>query len=183
MSPQLPPPPTAALPGRRAPGGEQKCGRRTPPENDQEPSSGPQHSPDSGKFSQRGMCGGEGAFLREHLHKLAFQMGVLLMQDLAGAEPLLGGLRVLGHSVKVPAHTLAPSRPQRSWLASLRRAEEEELAPTLPASAGVPGKRDSCPAQLPGLSGKGVSLCPLPCLWDRAQPGPQEGADPAWGTS
>lgn len=63
------------------------------------------------------------------------------MQDLAGTEPLLGGLCVLGHSVKVPAHAWAPSCPRRSWLASLRRAEEEELAPTPPASAGAARER------------------------------------------
>lgn len=42
-----------------------------------------------------------------HLHKLAFQMGMLLMQDLTSTEWLLGGTLRPGHRVKVPA---------RGWL-------------------------------------------------------------------
>lgn len=50
-----------------------------------------------------------------HLHKLAFQMGMSLMQDLAGTERLLGGLAVLGHRVKVSAHTTGrPPAPREA---------------------------------------------------------------------
>lgn len=53
-----------------------------------------------------------------HLHKLAFQMGMLLMQDLTSTEWLLGGTPRPGRRVKVPAWGWLSPAPNSLFLPS-----------------------------------------------------------------
>ena len=104
------------------------------------------------------MCGGEGTFLGEH----AFTQISLSDGNVAHARPgwhgtASGGTHCPGAQSQGPStHRRAPSCPQRSWAALVRRAEEDPLAPTLEDTVC---QHDS--AWLPLLFlGKGESLSP-----------------------
>lgn len=109
-----------------------------------------------------------------------------------------GGTPCPGAQRQGPSTRTGASCPRRSWLASLGRAEEDELAPTPPAPVlplGLPGERDSLSCSAPRAQrpvcepvptavspGQGSTRPPgggWPCLEDSLVPG-QEGP-PALG--